>query len=567
MASEKKEVAVAPNELDKVAFKQLGENQIEVRLETVKLLPSAPILFEKAKNVYFISLPSTAYNGDRKLKLKQLGDSLKDVTIDFIPYKISDDNGYTRIVIETKGDTSLKVLNVESLGSKGIAILLISAFFGLIAVTVCLAGGYYTYKRLSSKRDFNRILNVEPVMLETVDDELVDDTQNPDYDESQQAEDIILEAENVMEQEDGEYEVASEDDEYIVEDEEVDGDDFYPSADEMVTDILNNEEALSELSEVIAAEVEEQSDNMPISEQEEVVIDEESGFDAVSFAPSSAGVVFESKVFNFAQPEQDEDEYEPENNDYVIEDDIEEELIPEAENIISESTLSEEIFEMSEELEDDNEDLNYSELAQEDFSGFEEEVEYSEEDNATYPADDDDSVFDDIVSGEVQVSDYEDSQGGSSPVFENNLDNEYVVEANTEIIEEGLALQDELPVLDLQNMDVELKEDVPVIAENIQSEEDVDDEEDEPEVLAAQGITDDKAIYLIKQSGVYSLLGTVGDDAFLLNTFEKEPDDTNITLFENEEKENEVVYIVKVGSWRALISIKNDSMENILTLS
>ena len=156
-ATEKKEVAVAPNELDKVVLKQLTESTVEVRLETNKLLPSAPILFEKAKNVYFISLPSTAYNGERKLKLKKFEDGLKDITIDFVPYKVTEDNGYTRIVIETKGDTSLKVLNVESIGSKAIAIVLISAFLGLIAVTVCLAGGYYTYKRLSSKRTFKKM--------------------------------------------------------------------------------------------------------------------------------------------------------------------------------------------------------------------------------------------------------------------------------------------------------------------------------------------------------------------------------------------------------------------------
>ena len=52
-----------------------------------------------------------------------------------------------------------------------------------------------------------------------------------------------------------------------------------------------------------------------------------------------------------------------------------------------------------------------------------------------------------------------------------------------------------------------------------------------------------------------------------LNKFADEPKKTTICTKLNETKDNSAVYIVKVDKWRALISVSDTNMENLLTLS
>ena len=97
------------------------------------------------------------------------------------------------------------------------------------------------------------------------------------------------------------------------------------------------------------------------------------------------------------------------------------------------------------------------------------------------------------------------------------------------------------------------------------NEQELDDSE--PVLLANEVISDDKQLYLIRHNGQYSLIGTVGEEVFVLNKFEEPPIKENILLKLNEKRDNADIYIVKVGLWRALICVDTNSMENILTLS
>jgi len=95
--------------------------------------------------------------------------------------------------------------------------------------------------------------------------------------------------------------------------------------------------------------------------------------------------------------------------------------------------------------------------------------------------------------------------------------------------------------------------------------EDLDDSE--PIVVSEKEIENNKQLYLIRHEGKYSLIGTMENEVFVIHKFDEKPSKTRINTKLNETKPNQHIYIVKIDTWRALISITDKTMENLLTLS
>ena len=57
------------------------------------------------------------------------------------------------------------------------------------------------------------------------------------------------------------------------------------------------------------------------------------------------------------------------------------------------------------------------------------------------------------------------------------------------------------------------------------------------------------------------------NEVFVIHKFAEKPSKTRINTKLNESKPNQHIYIVKVDTWRALVSVTDQTMENLLTLS
>ena len=87
-----------------------------------------------------------------------------------------------------------------------------------------------------------------------------------------------------------------------------------------------------------------------------------------------------------------------------------------------------------------------------------------------------------------------------------------------------------------------------IIAEEFFKEDITELDDSEPLVLANEIIAPDKNIYLIRHNGLYSVIGTVGEEVFILNKFDEPPIKENIILKFNEKRNNTDIYILKVGT-------------------
>jgi len=103
--------------------------------------------------------------------------------------------------------------------------------------------------------------------------------------------------------------------------------------------------------------------------------------------------------------------------------------------------------------------------------------------------------------------------------------------------------------------------------EQIQDEpEEEKDPEDELDVISEKEISEDKILYLVNFEGQLTLLGMLNSEVFVLHKFENELTKTNIHVRFNERRENKDIYLVQIGSWRALIGITDKNMQLLLTL-
>ena len=85
-------------------------------------------------------------------------------------------------------------------------------------------------------------------------------------------------------------------------------------------------------------------------------------------------------------------------------------------------------------------------------------------------------------------------------------------------------------------------------------------------VLDKTDIDKTSSIYLLRHDGEYSLVATSGESVFVLEKFAHKPAKDKIILKLNEKRENDDVYLVKVGHWRALVGVSQDNIKNIMTL-
>ncbi len=302
------------NVLQNIKIKNNADGDIEIQLQTKRLLPSPPLLFEKGKNIYFVSLPATSYNGDKNLNVDKYSSQIKSIKVDFIEYKTAKDNGYTKIVIETTDNTKIKLSNVVT-SALGLILLIAGILLGL-----GLVGGisYFLYRKFNN-RNIKKILDVDDVYIEDAqagtenlpDDEILsyvneipDDEVAPIHDshenfatdssyepeetepsyinEPPETDNIPVETDEVNQadiiSDDTTYEdevISSDKAEHVSnldilysddyqENEANDEDNnfqedsqpFYPNADEIVNDILQSDETINEISENIKKEVE-----------------------------------------------------------------------------------------------------------------------------------------------------------------------------------------------------------------------------------------------------------------------------------------------------------------------
>jgi len=175
------------NELKKISLKKKTDNLVEVNLELTQKLPSPPLLFEKGKNIYFVSLPSTLYGGKRKLDVDALKDNIDNVTVDFVPYKTAKDVGYTRIVIEAKDGTKIVLNDKVGLDKKDLALLILKIFAALAGVGAIGVASYLGVKKINEKRNLKDILDLEDeVYIETAPEDVVENVEKIQVEDDEQ---------------------------------------------------------------------------------------------------------------------------------------------------------------------------------------------------------------------------------------------------------------------------------------------------------------------------------------------------------------------------------------------
>ena len=100
-ADTNQKVEVDVIELKSITVTESKAGELELNLITDKPFMTSPILFEKNKNVYFVSLPATTYSGARDVDVSNFPGNVKSITVDFIPYKSRNGEGYTRVIINS----------------------------------------------------------------------------------------------------------------------------------------------------------------------------------------------------------------------------------------------------------------------------------------------------------------------------------------------------------------------------------------------------------------------------------------------------------------------------------
>ena len=720
-----------------------GDNSIEVNLFLKDKLPSRPLVFERGKNVYFISLPATVYNGPRKIDVAAFKDEISNVTIDFVPYKTSKNSGYTRIIIETKNKTKITIKDTAGTDAKTIALILFKIFAVLSAVGLFSIGGFYAYKKLIAKKNLAHLLDVDEIEIENAQSEQDIDVSNNQILINEDAEllNYIDAAENVddlsneiVELSDFRENIPTKD---IIEQDEISdatenpsSSDLFPSADEIVNDILNNDDAIEEIANSVGEEI--LSDELLIEQIDEnehlAEVEMEETPEQIDETEHLAEVEMEEtpeqidENEHLAEVEIEETPEQIDENEHLAEVEVEEtpEQIDENEHLAEveteESLLAEDIFyqddislfEENDIVKDTDEqvhsDLEYENISEEDlldtFSEHEDFfVNENEEENSSmdvlenasvdenlfnpfdsFVADipteneiafnkqsdidtqtvdedlSDDAIFDELIQeaqDDIDVLQEEFASDNEQEFIENQLEDELVVSIKEQaddiaqdlscqtedfseknpveiensstgaiVLNEGFV--DDATVQNAGNVEqsaveeitidlFEDKDEAVVQKENVTDiqldttaffkeeteevsyfDEDVfykdeegynfasevvepeeffkDDapkiiDDSEPLLVSAELIDTDKNIYLVRHNGEYSLIGMIGENVFVLNKFSHTPTKDKIHIKLNETKDGQNIYIVKVDSWRALIAIDENGMENILTLS
>lgn len=782
------------NFLKKVSMNKQDDNSIEVNLFLKDKLPSRPLVFERGKNVYFISLPATVYSGPRKIDISSLKDEISNVTIDFVSYKTSKNSGYTRIIIETKNKTKITIKDTVGLDAQALGLLILKILSMLAAAGLLAAGAFWGYKKFVLKKNLDNLLDVDEVYIEnaqsesavnsdeaiseidTTDAEIlnfvdnIDETDDIEIDNEQidvstqdlsmdisneniaefndvdiesdvlgddldtqennfvnsSVENDILEAENhsefLQEELASDNEELSEEfnedlqmseplgvvdadvkDENFSQDEFVSDMNFYPTGDEIVSDILNNEEAISELADAISDDIivettQEFHQNLAdeiIDETKSSIANEFSvdNYSSVDLQANSQVGMFAPKSFSFEQdvnenistndenlleelPDNDVSLFEEfiENNDvseFIEDSALTDEILQNAnvETSDLEDTIPEDLLEIFTEQNDTQDETNTDDFIEEDvtinpFDSFvadvplESEILHNEpkdtgEDFATEDLSEDDSIFDELIQ---EAQDNSDISIDEAVTYENqefadeqiSSDDDFAIESDEQVFEEfnqneilqsndlseenfkttknpfgetidaieNTGVEDNLennvgaqevvefldnePDLSKQEQEItEIQLDTNAFFKEEEAEvtfinEDVfykDEEEynfaseivepeelfkddtpefvddSEPLVISNELIDTEKNLYLIRHNGEYSLVGMVGENVFVLNKFSQVPTKDKIHVKLNETKNGQNIYIVKVDSWRALIAVDENGMENILTLS
>ena len=143
--------------LKTVQLKKQSSGQLEVNLISNKKFPTTPLLFEKTKNTYFISLPATKYEGDRDVDVSSVKEDVSTVTVDFIPYKSAKNSGYTRIIIVTK--QTMPIIIKESLNQlPQTTIILVIIISGIVILAIAYLA-FALYTRLMKKKQANIALD------------------------------------------------------------------------------------------------------------------------------------------------------------------------------------------------------------------------------------------------------------------------------------------------------------------------------------------------------------------------------------------------------------------------
>lgn len=355
-----------------------GDNSIEVNLFLKDKLPSRPLVFERGKNVYFISLPATVYNGPRKIDVAAFKDEISNVTIDFVPYKTSKNSGYTRIIIETKNKTKITIKDTAGIDAQSLAFLILKILAALASAGLLGVGAFWGHKKFITNKNLDNLLDVDEVYIENAqndtdaipqknedmdvsdvevlnfvndienDNNLIEDTDtsengiskdlfdenlndNTNNSEEQPAPPIVLENEidnQEIEQNDITEEpniLLGEDIAKVVQDDFSEQEfveanaDFYPSGDEIVSDILNNEEVISEIADSINDDImAEVSQDCALDADDDIAQDDEpekleEKYSSVGFQSNSQVGVFASKSFNFTSDVQEVISQENEN--------------------------------------------------------------------------------------------------------------------------------------------------------------------------------------------------------------------------------------------------------------
>ncbi|MDD3594099.1 MAG: hypothetical protein PHX18_05670 [Candidatus Gastranaerophilales bacterium] len=176
---------------------------------------------------------------------------------------------------------------------------------------------------------------------------------------------------------------------------------------------------------------------------------------------------------------------------------------------------------------------------------------------------DEEDLQDEVIEVEDGAEDSEIESPESAPVLEEKQESEPEEAAvdiesffKTEPDEEESI--DELFVNKPQENTIELESE-PEIKE-------IEIDDSEPVVLLQKEIDKDKMLYLIRHEGVFSLIGVMEDNVFVLHRFEQPVKTNEISLKLNEHKANQNIYIVKIDTWRALIGVNTSAIELILEL-
>lgn len=121
----------------------------------------------------------------------------------------------------------------------------------------------------------------------------------------------------------------------------------------------------------------------------------------------------------------------------------------------------------------------------------------------------------------------------------------------------------ELPVEDVQEYEeIELS---PVLLDTaVQIDDDIYVQEEEavqdsPEVIDGYEIAENRGFYLIQTDESKSLIGVIGSEVFLLNSFSSE-EKLKLAIKKSEKKGDKDLFFVKTGKWQGLVSVTDSRM-------